>query len=955
MLPAAVLAAICLISCNPDDGPDGPDAPPTDVSLNVTTRYIDFDQTADTASITIRSNGEWTFETDAEWILGRKENDNTLIITVTENREEHSREGSLDIVASPSLRHTITVVQLGWGKEIVLSAKSAEVDAAGGVVEVEVTTNIEFGTASDSEWVRRAADVRSREVKTSTVQLLVDGYTGSVARMATVTFSDSDGSDEFAPQTFTIRQSPLGDYNTPDPSVEVKDDVAVKPTGYSAPEGVKGYDISQAFDGRPGTCYRTANALAESDFPAEIRCDFAGEQLDCFVYTPSSDVSGRWQRVDIEVLTDANARAADEWQQVVSLDFAATPLATKVDFPTSLIGVKALKFKIHATADMRVSVADLAFYRRNPDNFDWSTLFTDRSCSELRAGITEADINSCRHSLYRSIAFYLYHGRYPEFRAAAYRACQHPDVQARQLECFPYSLLDNVTGIAVKKSEELVVLAELNGRTDVKLCTVDYDREEIRAGTSNWTQGDGIATGRREYALASGVNSLTMQSDGLLYVMYHTDDYATAPEVKIHFAAGGTVNGYYDKQNPSHAGRWRELLAGAKYKYFDVRGEFSQLCYETRFYRDQCSDMHQLIDLYDRIAYRQDIFFGLMRDRNADMARRNRLMFINCYWYGTGTGMYAWDYHVAVNQNMTGGICDNASMSRGGGACSPLAHEAGHMHQIGWRYSKGFSTIWDGVSEVTNNNMTSYIVNTVFGNVSTYGVAFASGWNNIIAKQAAHSAGSGSEKLAPMWQLELYFGNVLGQTPRLGDFAADTATDPSTLSDEEYAARYDGFYPRFYQYALADDTTGSNLSQAMYALHASRAAGMDLTEFFEKWGFFKGLSITSQQADDVRGRIASLGLPGPTDAIEYITNDNFGLYKKRAAMTVGTASLSGKKLIISGCSNVVAYEVLDSEGKLRYAAEGSAATVDAADWDDGWRLCAVQYDGQRTEIKVNNK
>ena len=76
------------------------------------------------------------------------------------------------------------------------------------------------------------------------------------------------------------------------------------------------------------------------------------------------------------------------------------------------------------------SCAEMEFYKKNPDPFDYSVLFTDASCSELKPGVTEEDIQNCNYSFFKNIAYYMYRQKYPrEFRIAEFKAYPHPDIQ----------------------------------------------------------------------------------------------------------------------------------------------------------------------------------------------------------------------------------------------------------------------------------------------------------------------------------------------------------------------------------------------------------------------------------------------------------------------------------------------------------------------------------------------
>ena len=91
-----------------------------------------------------------------------------------------------------------------------------------------------------------------------------------------------------------------------------------------------------------------------------------------------------------------------------------------------------------------------------------------------------------------------------------------------------------------------------------------------------------------------------------------------------------------------------------------------------------------------------------------------------------------------------------------------LRHELGHIHQT----RPGLK--WHGMTEVTNNITAIYVQTKVYNEPSRLTVQdrYVSAFNSIMAGQKAHNAESDVfNKLVPFWQLELYFGEVKGNTP----------------------------------------------------------------------------------------------------------------------------------------------------------------------------------------------
>ena len=357
---------------------------------------------------------------------------------------------------------------------------------------------------------------------------------------------------------------------------EIKDDLPITITSATASSAQPGEGIERSFDGDKTTLYHSNyDNTTEGYFPITLEYHFdAGSDMDYLVYYPRSDggTNGNFKEVDIEVLHNANRRQTEEWEYVMTYDFNGSTSARRVDFPQSLIGVSAIRLTVKSGVGSK-------FYKKNPENFDYTQLFTDPSCSELKPGITEQDILACDHSFFKNIAYYMYHDRYErEFRIASYKAYPHPDTQAATNKTSPYSLLDNPTGISIAKGETMVVMVgELQGYSlSVRIQNLDAPGADGFGGT--------------EYPLAEGINKFVAEEKGLAYLMYHTSDYELAPPVTVHFATG-TVNGYYDSQNPDHDNRQSELLANATDEYFDVVGKYAHLTFPTARFRSHTGDL----------------------------------------------------------------------------------------------------------------------------------------------------------------------------------------------------------------------------------------------------------------------------------------------------------------------------------------------------------------------------
>ncbi len=724
----------------------------------------------------------------------------------------------------------------------------------------------------------------------------------------------------------------------PASTTDIKDDILVKVVSGKTSSYQPGEGIEKSFDGDKQSLYHSNwNNKGENYFPITLEYNFAsGTEIDYFVYYPRpSGHNGRFKEVDIEVKTHDK----DEWKKLMTYDFQGSSSATRVAFPKAQTNVAGIRFIVQSgVGDGQgfASCAEMEFYRKNPDNFNWSTLFTDVTCSQLKAGVTEKDIKDCGFSLFRNMALYMYHDKYPrEFRIASFKAYPHPDTQAKENKTNPYSLLDNPTGIAVAGGEDLVVLADLKGKA-ASLCVQNLDKPN----------GDGF--GGITYPLSDGVNKIKMQTKGLVYVMYHTSDFESAPALALHFATG-KVNGYYDSENNTLKDRWKALLDQATDPYFDVVGKYAHLTFPTARFRNHTRDLKRLIGYYDDIVHNQHQLMGLVK---YNKVFKNR-MYFNVMYHSY---MYATSYHTGYHDDTLSELCNDETFAE---AIWGPAHEVGHCNQT----RPGLN--WKGTTEVTNNIMSEYIQTTVFKADSRLQVEnmndkvasnrYAKAWNGILVGGIAHVTHDDVFcRLVPFWQLELFMGKVNGKTP---------------LQQEDKG----GFYPDVFEHVRTNpDQPTPGAQQLEFVYIASKCSGYNLLDFFEKWGFLKEvdleiddygkatMTITQAQADAIRARVEALGLEKPTMPIEYISDNNYPYFREKANVVEGTTTRNGNTLTMNGWKNVVAYEVREgsADGKLIAVSEGvnspsSTATFEIrGGWKDNLKVYAVQYDNQRIAVKV---
>ena len=620
----------------------------------------------------------------------------------------------------------------------------------------------------------------------------------------------------------------------------IKEDLKITVKSATASSRHTGEDIDKSYDGNMKTLYHSDyyGTTNRTTFPVTLTYRFENvETMDYLVYHPRTDsgTNGNFKEFDLYVATAENPALT----LYGSYNFMGGGSPSVVSFSPALAGPATIEFRVKSGAGAGqgfVSCAEMQFFRRNPDNFDHTTLFTDLTCSRLKPGITPAIIEQVPNIFYRELALEIFRGEYDlEFRVQQYRAWQHPDVMAAANKTEPYSLRDNPTGIYVRQGEELIVLADdLHGRN------VSLYVQKPHDGTA------GTQLGGSAYPLNTGANKIKVANEGLIYVMYHTPT-GTEDPVRINIATGH-VNGYFDSRKHTKDD-WKRLLDKASYVLFDLLGEYAHLTFHTDSFREYTPDGLALVNKYDELVRLEQEFMGLHK---YDRAFRNRLYFLvmNNSNYIHATSYYT-GYDVSTQKDILD--LDKFTANPWG-----VAHEAGHIHQT----RPGFK--WKGMTEVTNNIHSLY-VQTAFGNRSrlikedyyTKGFAIIDGTG---AKTAHIDIPDVFCQLIPFWQLKLYMHDVAGKPDFYKDLYEKIRVNPDPATDGQ--------------------------CQMEFVKVACDVAQVDFTEFFDAWGFFVPVNktvddygnapfiVTQTMIDDCKAYIAGKGYVKPARAVQRLTDDN---------------------------------------------------------------------------------
>ncbi|MCL2561320.1 MAG: M60 family metallopeptidase [Rikenellaceae bacterium] len=719
---------------------------------------------------------------------------------------------------------------------INVSTPSVDFDRYPGSREVGFDSN-----AGELEAVVTPIAARSWcNVKIEGTRLVVSATnnTQSGVRSATITLTGRQGKGVEATVNVSQRANTVNANQLPN-------DVKISVASATASEFSPGQPIENSFDGNMGTLYHSRWS-GRTQFPVTLTYNFNNvPAMDYLVYHARSDggTNGNFRRFDLYVAHGGNALA-----KYGEYDFNGS--SGYLSFSETLRNVTAVQFVVHSgmgdSQGQYVSCAEMEFFARNTSGFDYLSIFTDHSCSELRPGIGQSQIDAIPNVFFRDMAADIFLNLISEsdrsFRVQEYRAWVHPTVQAAENKTAPYSLRDNPTGIFVRANEDLIVFVGDTYGQNISIVSQDLT-------TNGWGT-------QHTYPLSRGINKIKAKAKGLIYVQYYSMLGEAAPRVKINFVTGA-VNGYFDVAK--HETRdWTRLLNAAVASDFDLVGKYTHLTFAVDDFKAHTPDGKALVEKYDEMARLQHEFMGLYKHNRPP---RNRAYFH--VDYNPNTYMYMTSYRTGYTKSTASTILNLSRFVQGGNMWGP-AHELGHLNQL-----RPVMT-WTGMGEVSNN-IYSMLVQTAFGARSRLITSgnYTSGFNNIVGKGIAHNdIEDVFVKLVPFWQLKLYLHDVLGKTD---------------------------FYPDLFYHMMTAPEPTTPATQSRFQLNFVRVAcdvaQLNLLDFFEAWGFLTPIdrrvedygsaqfTITEAHADALRAEILSKGYPNPPHDFTRITDENLELYQ----------------------------------------------------------------------------
>lgn len=432
-------------------------------------------------------------------------------------------------------------------------------------------------------------------------------------------------------------------------------------------------------------------------------------------------------------------------------------------------------------------------------------------------------------------------GKYEkEFRIAKFKPHTNPMIWEDYMNVYTYSLMPSPTGIT-GNNEYIMIFVGDDVPEGVELAVNKVDGNNGHAFLYN--------------SLKQGLNMIQMPDHTeayTLFIEYYVDTDTTAtskkladyPEITLHFE-GGHVNGYFDIKKHDDA-YWRDMLAAHKadsiassYTAVQVMGERVMFHMTRKEIAAVCPNtITDVVNWWDKLVKFEHKLMGA--DKYYD--RWNDLIMAR---NGEGSYMYATQGFTYYENSTLPEILHWDDVYSSPGRIWGPAHEIGHVNQ-------GAINIVS-CTEASNNLFSNAMIHDV-GKTTTRGSGVSFCINEFIKKTPFPARKDDPIGVSRMFfQLYLYF-HAAGK---------DTT-----------------FYPRLFE-ALRKDRLNKGWQDSSWVYHTSaiedqlkfaekccEVAQMDLSEFFEVWGFFEpmnetligdysnySVNLTKEEADASRARM----------------------------------------------------------------------------------------------------
>ncbi len=478
-----------------------------------------------------------------------------------------------------------------------------------------------------------------------------------------------------------------------------------------------------------------------------------------------------------------------------------------------------------------------------------TSFFTDKSCRKLKKEVQKKDLTRFRSKLLKNVAGQLLGGNYDAtYRATTYRAYPSPQALQRTIKLGDgFSRYENITGIHLGKGEHVVLAGDSGGRK-ISLLVPDWMRKPA-PGIEPSKDPNGWGLKRQVIGLQPGVNVIEVGKGGLVYLSYYDDHPEKAPAVPVHFPTG-EVNGYFDVTRHDNDD-WNRLLDNAVSPILDARGKHIQVAYPVEWFKVHTRGKGvELINNYDTMLRHHYTVLGLVKYKKIPPNRILARVNYNYYMFRDRDGV------AYFGNKGTMRMVANPEVVTKGDPCWGFCHEAGHVLQLRPQIT------WGGLTEVSCNIFSMYTRGKM-GNKSRLAGQknYAKARQRILDSNPRISYLQDPDvfnRLVPFWQLHLYF--LRNGKP---DFYPDVM--------EEMRNRPD-----------AGRGNDSIRNQFQFIRICCDVGQVDLTDFFDKWGFFYvgqiklkdyrnyHFVVTEEMVAETKAYIAKKNYPKPSQDLTLL-------------------------------------------------------------------------------------
>lgn len=819
------------------------------------------------------------------------------------------------------------------GNKFEIAAKDLilDEDKEATTVYVPINTSLsinDWEVAYDASWITHGK-------KRNSLALSFEANPDKTKRTATIKISSP--SVEY---TLTVNQ-----YGENDVVITDGEGIQVMPASGNASEPAgpnNGIENTWNGSGRPYMTYSV---------PATLEYFFSGaEVIDCLTYIPTT--AGSFGNVKIYTATAAQP----DYVLQGEYDFEMKSAAKTIQFASGLKATK-IKFEVESGSHDMVGCLMMNFYTKVAAlDEQLLKVFTDITCTEVKPDADENTIEQLPNEYFKRIAYNLKDGRYDEwekeFRIQEYKPYSNNYYWQNRLRVKRYSDLDNPTGICVNEGDEVIVLVgDTHGQYVYLKCigeeTATYEGQEYLQPQ--------LSSRAATYNLEPGINKLTMTSSGQLFVMYISNDLSTQP-IKIHIPLGsGKVTGYFDIDRDKTDEKYCELLKKATHKYFCVRGSRIMFYFHTSSFREVIpKKILPALNLWNSFVELQQELAGFDA---AILSQMNNHIFAMS---PEGNYMWANDERIAFARSTLSQILIPEKVLTERNMWG-IVHELGHVHQN--------AINWPSCTESSNNLFANYALYKL-NNYCSRGAEISQLADSYRQKKAWVNLGTDRYQgeateihLRMFWQLWNYFhrlGNMTDFYPKLFN----------ELRSNPYSSSID------------QSTIVPGRAQLQFAKAACKVANMDMTDFFERWGFFRPVliekfeqyytyryEVTQQMIDDTKVEMATYSKKMPPICyLEDRKNSDVGIedykvgdvgyytqFKDNAQIIIApTYRLSGREITVNNGTQAVAFEVRrGSEAEeLQYFFNFLTYQIPpTVTLDANTKFYAVQADGKRVEMR----